>query len=78
VVPQLDEALRRKAGGLRFDLSYGTIPSLLLLFSSSGSIQPLSEMSTKKFHPDKLRVARTAEDCAVLVVSNVKVRMEVK
>jgi len=33
-------------------------------------------MSTKKFHPGKLRVARTAEDSAVLLVSNIKVRME--
>jgi hypothetical protein len=35
-------------------------------------------MSTKKFHPSKMRVARTDEECAVLVVSNVKVRMEAK
>ena len=41
-----------------------------------GPIQPLSKMSTKKFHLGKLRVARTAEDSAVLLVSNVKVRME--
>jgi hypothetical protein len=33
-------------------------------------------MSTKKFHPGKFRVARTAENSAVLIVSNIKVRIE--
>jgi len=35
-------------------------------------------MSTMKFHPGKLRVAHTAEDSAVLVVSNVKVRIGIQ
>jgi hypothetical protein len=33
-------------------------------------------MSTKKFHPGKFRVALRTEDSAILVVLNVKVKME--
>jgi hypothetical protein len=47
-------------------------------FSSDLSvrIKPLTEMSTKEFAWDKVRAARGADNSAVLVVLNVKVRMQ--
>ena len=41
-----------------------------------GSAQPLTEMSTKGYLGGKVRPARRAENSTVLVVPNVKVRME--
>jgi hypothetical protein len=42
------------------------------------STQHLTEISTKDFPWDKVRPARTADGSAVLVVQNVKVRMEAR
>ena len=61
---QLVEPLGQKTGGLYFDFQWGP--------------QSLTEMSTKEFPWGKVRSEHRSDNPAVLVMPNVKVRMETK